>query len=67
VPVVLVVDDGEANRQLMEAYLVDIDCRVRTAEDGRLIPSQGAGPRWDPELVALFVGEISTIRQLGAA
>ena len=33
-PVVLVVDDGEANRQLMEAYLVDIDCRVRMAEDG---------------------------------
>src|ERR1700687_4163779 len=33
-PVVLVVDDAAANRQLMEAYLVDIDCRVRMAEDG---------------------------------
>jgi hypothetical protein len=28
---------------------------------------QGAGPQWDPELVALFVREIPTIQQLGAA
>jgi len=33
-PVVLVVDDGIANRQLIEAYLIDLDCEVRLAGDG---------------------------------
>src|SRR5207249_2420990 len=32
-PVVLVVDDGEANRELIEACLAGIDCRVATAVD----------------------------------
>ena len=35
VPVVLVVDDGAANRELIEACLAGIDCEIRTAEDGR--------------------------------
>jgi cyclic di-GMP phosphodiesterase len=33
-PVVLVVDDAAANRQLMEAYLAEIDCTVVMAENG---------------------------------
>ena len=33
-PVVLVVDDGAANRDLIEACLAGVDCDVRTAEDG---------------------------------
>jgi putative two-component system response regulator len=33
-PVVLVVDDGQANRELIEACLAGVDCQVRTAEDG---------------------------------
>jgi len=33
-PVVLVVDDGEANRELIEACLAGVDCRVRSAVDG---------------------------------
>jgi putative two-component system response regulator len=33
-PVVLVVDDGEANRELIEACLAGVECQVRTAEDG---------------------------------
>jgi len=33
-PVVLVVDDGEANRELIEACLAGVECHVRTAEDG---------------------------------
>jgi cyclic di-GMP phosphodiesterase len=33
-PLVLVVDDGETNRALVEAYLADLDCRLRSAEDG---------------------------------
>src|SRR6266568_1775933 len=32
--VVLVVDDGAANRQLVQAYLAGIDCEVRMAENG---------------------------------
>jgi putative two-component system response regulator len=35
IPVVLVVDDGAANRELIEACLAGIDCEIRTAEDGR--------------------------------
>jgi putative two-component system response regulator len=34
-PVVLVVDDGIANRELIAAYLSGIDCEIRLAEDGR--------------------------------
>jgi putative two-component system response regulator len=33
-PVVLVVDDSVANRELIKACLHDVDCEVRTAEDG---------------------------------
>jgi putative two-component system response regulator len=33
-PVVLAVDDGAANRELISAYLAGIDCEVRLAEDG---------------------------------
>jgi putative two-component system response regulator len=35
VPVVLVVDDGAANRELIEACLAGIDCEIRAAADGR--------------------------------
>jgi CheY-like chemotaxis protein len=34
-PLVLVVDDGEANRELIEACLAGVECMVRTAPDGR--------------------------------
>jgi putative two-component system response regulator len=34
IPVVLVVDDGVANRELIEACLAGVECEVRTAEDG---------------------------------
>jgi putative two-component system response regulator len=33
-PVVLVVDDGAANRELIEACLAGIDCEIRTADNG---------------------------------
>jgi serine/threonine protein kinase len=36
VPVVLVVDDGAANRELIEACLAGIDCEIRTARTGGL-------------------------------
>jgi putative two-component system response regulator len=35
VPLVLVVDDGAANRELIEACLAGIDCEIRTADNGR--------------------------------
>jgi putative two-component system response regulator len=53
VPIVLVVDDGAANRELIEAYLAGIDCEVRLAPDGvtalELIESE------PPDLVLLDV------------
>jgi putative two-component system response regulator len=52
-PVVLVVDDGPANRQLLEAYLAGIDCTVRMAVDG---PSALSSIEVDPpDLVLLDV------------
>src|ERR1700680_4461344 len=33
-PIVLVVDDGESNRALVQAFLADLDCKLRSAEDG---------------------------------
>jgi putative two-component system response regulator len=35
VPIVLVVDDGAANRDLIEACLAGVDCEVRMAADGQ--------------------------------
>ena len=52
-PIVLVVDDGETNRALVLAYLSDLDCRLRTAEDG---PSALAAIEAEPpDLVLLDV------------
>jgi CheY-like chemotaxis protein len=31
---VLIADDNEPNRELLEAYLADIDCEIATAVDG---------------------------------
>ena len=51
--VVLVVDDGAANRQLVQAYLTGIDCEVRMAENGESALDQiKAEP---PDLVLLDV------------
>ena len=33
-PVVLVVDDNQQNRELLQAYLDDVDCQTIPAEDG---------------------------------
>jgi putative two-component system response regulator len=52
-PIVLVVDDGETNRNLVEAFLADIDCRLRMAGDG---PSAIATIKEEePDLVLLDV------------
>ncbi|MBM4058633.1 MAG: response regulator, partial [Planctomycetes bacterium] len=33
-PRVLIADDNEPNRELLEAYLADVDCDIATAVDG---------------------------------
>lgn len=33
-PIVLVVDDNQQNRELLQAYLEDVDCRAVPARDG---------------------------------
>ena len=32
---VLIADDNEPNRELLEVYLAEIDCEIATAVDGR--------------------------------
>ncbi len=32
---ILIADDNAANRELLEAYLVDFDCEIETAVDGK--------------------------------
>jgi cyclic di-GMP phosphodiesterase len=52
-PTVLVVDDGVANRELIEACLAGVECDVRLAEDGtRALAEIEAAP---PDLVLLDV------------
>ena len=53
VPQVLVVDDGPANRELIEACLAGIDCEVRPAEDGEAALREVA--MRPPDLVLLDV------------
>ncbi|HEX2680895.1 MAG TPA: HD domain-containing phosphohydrolase, partial [Candidatus Dormibacteraeota bacterium] len=53
IPVVLVVDDGPANRELIEACLADVECNIRTAGDGpTALQAIQASP---PDLVLLDV------------
>src|SRR5207247_8594945 len=52
-PVVLVVDDGAANRELIRLYLSTMDCEVRLAADGMTaLDMIGIDP---PDLVLLDV------------
>jgi len=51
--VVLVVDDGSADRQLAQAYLADLDCDVRLAQDGASALQQIKSE--SPDLVLLDV------------
>ncbi len=52
-PIVLVVDDGETNRTLVQAFLADLDCRLRTAADGET--ALAAIEEEAPDLVLLDV------------
>jgi len=52
-PSVLVVDDGAANRELIEACLAGVECEVRLAEDG--LSALAAVESRAPDLVLLDV------------
>ena len=52
-PLVLVVDDGETNRALVEAFLADLDCRLQSAENGP--EALAAIEKEAPDLVLLDV------------
>jgi len=50
---ILIVDDNQANRELLEAYLVDLDCETAVAEDGQQAMEMTAS--FQPDLILLDV------------
>ncbi len=50
---ILIADDNEANRELLEAYLADIDCDVAAAVDGQDTLDQVAA--FQPDLILLDI------------
>ncbi|MFM7136410.1 MAG: response regulator [Planctomycetota bacterium] len=52
-PRVLIADDNEPNRELLEAYLADVDCEIATAVDGADTLAQVAA--FHPDVILLDV------------
>ncbi len=50
---VLIADDNEPNRELLEAYLADVDCEIATAVDGADTLAQVAA--FHPDVILLDV------------
>ena len=50
---ILIADDNAANRELLEAYLVSIDCEIETSVDGQ--DTQEKVESFNPDLVLLDV------------
>ncbi|MFM7077646.1 MAG: two-component system response regulator, partial [Planctomycetaceae bacterium] len=50
---VLIADDNEPNRELLEAYLAGVDCDIATAVDGRDTLEKVAG--FSPDVILLDV------------
>lgn len=50
---ILIADDNEANRELLEAYLVDLDCVTEQAVDGQETMDKTAS--FNPDLILLDV------------
>ena len=50
---VLIADDNEPNRELLEAYLADLDCDIATAVDGRDTLDKAAA--FGPDVILLDV------------
>lgn len=56
---VLIADDNEPNRELLEAYLSDIDCEIATAVDGADTLAQVAVFRPDVILLDVMMPKLS--------
>jgi len=50
---ILIADDNDANRELLEAYLADLDCEIETSADGQETIDKVAS--FEPDLVLLDV------------
>lgn len=50
---ILIADDNEANRELIEAYLINIDCETETSVDGQ--DTLDKVTAFDPDLILLDV------------
>jgi CheY-like chemotaxis protein len=50
---ILIADDNEANRELLEAYLTSLDCVTATAEDGEETMEKAVA--FEPDLILLDV------------
>ncbi|MCP4095829.1 MAG: response regulator [Planctomycetaceae bacterium] len=50
---ILIADDNEANRELLEAYLTSLDCVTATAEDGQETMEKAVA--FEPDLILLDV------------
>ncbi len=50
---ILIADDNDANRELLEAYLVSVDCEIETSVDGQDTLDKVAS--FKPDLVLLDV------------
>jgi two-component system alkaline phosphatase synthesis response regulator PhoP len=50
---ILIADDNEANRELLEEYLVDLDCVIESAEDGQQTMDKAIS--FEPDLILLDV------------
>jgi CheY-like chemotaxis protein len=50
---ILIADDNDANRELLEAYLVNVECEIETSKDGQDTLNKVAS--FDPDLVLLDV------------
>ena len=58
-PRVLIADDNEPNRELLEAYLADVDCEIATAVDGRDTLDQVAAFKPDVILLDVMMPKLS--------
>ncbi len=50
---ILIADDNQANRELLEAYLVNFDCMIEHAVDGRDVLEKAVS--FSPDLILLDV------------
>ena len=56
---VLIADDNEPNRELLEVYLADLDCEIATAVDGRDTLDKVAAFRPDIILLDVMMPKLS--------